>query len=68
MRNNTILAAQVGYGMDSVADFAHNVSVLLDGRKIEDLGAYPSGEDGIKATKIAAGVHESVAKGGIVEL
>ncbi len=57
-----------GYGMDSIADFAYNVNVLLEGGKIEDLGDYPSGEDGIEATKIAAGVHKSLETGGIVEL
>jgi len=57
-----------GYGMDSIADFAYNVNVLLEGGKIADLGAYPSGVDGLEATKIAAGVHESLEKGGIVKL
>lgn len=57
-----------GYGMDSIADFAHNLNVLLDGGSIADLGEYPSGIDGIEATKIAAGVHKSIETGGIVEL
>ena len=30
-----------GYGMESIADFAYNLNVLLDGGKIADLGAYP---------------------------
>ncbi|MEN6403384.1 MAG: hypothetical protein ABFD94_15700, partial [Armatimonadia bacterium] len=57
-----------GYGMDSIADFAYNLNVLLDGGKISDLGDYPSGVDGIEATKIAAGVHKSLETGGIVQL
>ena len=57
-----------GYGMESIADFARNVNVLLDGGSMEDLGEYPSGYDGIEATKIAAGVHKSLETGGIVEL
>jgi len=57
-----------GYGMTSIADFALNVNLLLEGKRLEDLGPYPSGEDGIEATKIAAGVHRSLETGGIVEL
>ncbi len=57
-----------GYGMDSIADFAHNVNVLLDGGSLGDIGDYPSGYAGLQATKLACGVHESVATGGIIEL
>ena len=57
-----------GYGMDSIADFALNVNQLLEGQSLADLGAYPSGEDGIEATRIAAGVHLSLETGGMVEL
>jgi predicted dehydrogenase len=57
-----------GYGITSIADFAENVNVLLDGGKLEDLAPYPSGVDGLEATRIAAGVHESLEAGGIVEL
>ncbi len=57
-----------GYGMDSIADFAHNVNVLLDGGSLEDIGDYPAGYDGLQATKLACAVHESVETGGIVEL
>ncbi len=55
-----------GYGIESIADFARNVNVLLEGGTLADLGAYPSGIDGLEATKIAAGVHESLETGGIV--
>ena len=57
-----------GYGMASIADFALNVNQLLEGKSLADLGHYPSGADGIEATKIAAGVHKSLETGGIVEL
>ncbi|MEN6347633.1 MAG: Gfo/Idh/MocA family oxidoreductase [Armatimonadia bacterium] len=57
-----------GYGMDSIADFAYNLGVLLDGAKIADLSGYPTGQDGLEATKIAAGVHKSLETGGIVKL
>ena len=49
-----------GYGMDSIADFAYNLGVLADGGRLSDLGEYPGGDDGLEATKIAAGVHERV--------
>ena len=52
-----------GYGMTSIADFAENVDVLINGGKLADLGAYPSGYDGLEATKIAAAVHQSLAEG-----
>ncbi len=57
-----------GYGMDSIADFAYNLGVLADGGSIADLGPYPGGQDGVEATKIAAGVHESIEKGTAVKL
>ena len=57
-----------GYGMDSIADFAYNLGVLLDGGTPTDLGPYPSGQDGLEGTKIAAGVHESLEKGAAVKL
>ncbi|MCD6352445.1 MAG: Gfo/Idh/MocA family oxidoreductase [Armatimonadetes bacterium] len=57
-----------GYGIESIADFAYNVNFLLDGGSLKDLDDYASGYDGLEATKIAAGVHESIEKGGIIEL
>jgi predicted dehydrogenase len=57
-----------GYGMDSIADFAYNVGVLLDGGKIADLSGYPTGQDGLEATRIAQGVHRSLEVGGLVKL
>ncbi|NLO73726.1 MAG: Gfo/Idh/MocA family oxidoreductase [candidate division WS1 bacterium] len=57
-----------GYGIDSIADFALNVNELLAGKSLGDLGPYPSGEDGLEATRIAAGVHQSLETGEIIEL
>lgn len=57
-----------GYGITSIADFAENVNVLLDGATLDDLAPYPSGIDGLEGTRIAAGVHKSLETGGIVEL
>ena len=57
-----------GYGMTSIADFALNVNLLLEGQTLADLGEYPSGQDGLEATRIAAGVHRSLETGGLVEL
>ncbi|MGQ9730607.1 MAG: Gfo/Idh/MocA family protein [Candidatus Zipacnadales bacterium] len=57
-----------GYGIVSIADFAENVNVLLEGGRLADLAPYPSGIDGLEATRIAAGVHQSLERGGLVEL
>lgn len=58
-----------GYGIESIEDFAYNVSAIKQGATIESLaGKYPSGEDGLEVTKIAAAVHESVAAGKVVEI
>lgn len=57
-----------GYGMASIADFVSNVDVLLEGGTIADLGDYPSGYDGLEATKIAAAVHKSLETNGLVQI
>jgi len=57
-----------GYGMASIADFVSNVEVLLEGGTLADLGDYPSGYDGLEATKIAAAVHKSLETGELVEI
>jgi predicted dehydrogenase len=57
-----------GYGIDSIADFAHNVNYLLDGGTVEDLSEHASGYDGLQATKIAAAVHESIERQMIVNI
>lgn len=58
-----------GYGIESIEDFAYNVQAIKQGATIESLaGKYPSGEDGLEVTKIAAAVHESVATGKAIEM
>jgi len=57
-----------GYGMESIADFAYNVNVLLDGGSMDDLGDHPDGYDGLEATRIGVGVHQSVETGELVDV
>ncbi len=58
-----------GYGIESIADFAHNVAFLQKGGTIEQLaGKYPSGEDGREVTRIVAAIHKSVETGEVVKL
>ncbi len=57
-----------GYGMSSIEHFVTNVNLLRDGAKLQDLGEYPDGNDGLEATKIAAAVHESLETGDVVQI
>jgi predicted dehydrogenase len=57
-----------GYGIESIADFVHNVNALLAGAPVSDLGSYCSGYDGLEATKIATAVHESAATGKVIDI
>jgi predicted dehydrogenase len=58
-----------GYGMESIEDFAYNAQALKDGATLESLaGTYPSAEDGLEVTRIAAAVHESARTGKVVEI
>lgn len=58
-----------GYGIESIEDFAYNIQSLKEGKTLKDLeGTYPSGEDGLEVTKIAAAVHESARTGKVVEI
>ncbi len=58
-----------GYGFESIAEFALNVNVLLNGGRLEDLkGKFATAEDGIEATKIAVAAHRSLETGKVVEL
>jgi len=52
-----------GYGIESIAQFAHNVNALLGGASLGDLGDYPSGQDGLEATRIALAAHRSIETG-----
>ncbi|MBM4039491.1 MAG: Gfo/Idh/MocA family oxidoreductase [Planctomycetes bacterium] len=56
-----------GYGIESIADFAHNVNFLLRGGSLEQLaGKFVDGREAREATKIAVAAHESLATGKLV--
>lgn len=58
-----------GYGIDAIADFADNLSFLLDGGSLDALeGKYPGGADGLEATKIVQAAHQSLETGDVVDL
>jgi predicted dehydrogenase len=58
-----------GYGVESIAAFAHHVQFLKDGGSHEQLeGHYAGVEDGAEVTRIAEGIDKSLQTGGIVEL
>lgn len=58
-----------GYGIESIADFAHNVAFLKHGGRLEDLrGVFATGADGIEVTKIACAAEESLRTGQPVKL
>lgn len=59
----------LGYGIESIADFAHNLAFLRSGGKLQDLrGVFATGEDGLEVTKIAAAAEESLRTGQPVAL
>ncbi len=58
-----------GYGIEAIQDFVVNMSHLLNGGKLADLGGTSAfGNDGLEVTRIAAAVHESVESGKLIEL
>jgi len=58
-----------GYGIESIEDFVHNILAIKDGASVESLrGTYPSGEEGLEVTKIAAAVHESARTGRLIDI
>jgi len=58
-----------GYGLESIAEFALNVNVLINGGGMKDLkGKFATAEDGVEATRIAVSAHESLKSGRVVEL
>jgi len=58
-----------GYGIDSIADFAHNINFLLRGGSLEQLsGKYVDGREARETTKIAVAAHESLRTGALVEI
>ncbi len=57
-----------GYGIESIQHFGHLVNAIVSGTSLDDLEDYPTGSDGLEATRIAAGVHESVDRQDVVRL
>ena len=58
-----------GYGIESIEDFVHNILAIKNGATIESLrGKYPSGEEGLEVTKIAAAAHESARTGKVIDI
>jgi predicted dehydrogenase len=58
-----------GYVIESIEDFARNAAFLKGGGTLAEIaGRYPSGEDGLEATRIAEAVHRSIETGEILRL
>ncbi len=58
-----------GYGIDAIADFADNLTHILNGGALEELkGNYPDGYDGLEATRIVAAAHRSLSTGELVDI
>lgn len=58
-----------GYGIESIAAFAHNVAFLLRGGSLEQLaGRYVDGPEARETTKIAAAAEESLRTGKLVQI
>ncbi len=58
-----------GYGVESIEDFAYNVSFLKNGGTIDKIeGCWASGEDGREVTRIAVAIHESIKTGEVIKL
>jgi predicted dehydrogenase len=58
-----------GYGIDSIAAFAHNVNFLLRGGSLEQLeGRYVDGRDARETTRIAVAAQQSLETGKLVEI
>lgn len=58
-----------GYYVDPIKDFLMNVYFLKNGGQLADLvGKYPSGLDGLRATRVAEAVEKSIREGRVVEI
>lgn len=58
-----------GYYVDPIKDFLLNAFFLKNGGKLADLdGRYPSGIDGLRATRVAEAVERSIRERRVVEL
>ncbi|UCH34384.1 MAG: Gfo/Idh/MocA family oxidoreductase [Armatimonadota bacterium] len=59
----------LGYGIESIADFAYNVAFLRDGGESEGLhGVFATGDDGLEVTKIACAAEDSLRSGQKVDI
>lgn len=58
-----------GYGLEAITDFADNLAHVLGGGSLAELaGKYPSGYDGLEATKIVAAAHQSLDTGRTIDV
>jgi predicted dehydrogenase len=58
-----------GYFIEPVKDFLGMVGELINGAKLEDVAKdYPSGKDGLEATRVSLAVHQSIDSGRPVDL
>ncbi len=58
-----------GYGIEAIEDIVWNVRALQQGASLEELaGTYPSGEDGLEATRIVSAIHESAETHRVIEI
>jgi predicted dehydrogenase len=58
-----------GYYVDPIKDFLMNVRYLKSGGTLDQLeGRYPSGADGLRATRVAEAVDKSIKESRVVEL
>ncbi len=58
-----------GYYVDPIKDFLLNVLFLKEGGKLADLdGRYPSGVDGLRATRVAEAVDKSIRERRVVTI
>ena len=58
-----------GYYVDPIKDFLLNVYFLKNGGQLADLeGRYPSGLDGLRATRVAEAVDRSIRERRVVEI
>ena len=60
---------QGGYVIESIESFARNVAFIKGGGALTQLdGHYPSGIDGLEATRVAEAAHKSIETGAAVTL
>ena len=58
-----------GYFIEPVKDFLAMVGEVVNGAALEDVAKdYPSGQDGLEATRVSLAVHESIESGRPIDL